>query len=119
VVDVFAAYCGPCGPRLKALQALSLRHAQARFAGVSVDEVPDLAHRQTQRFGVTFPVIHDLGRSLSGRLRVRELPITFIVNKRGTIVWVGGPSHTDAQVEQAVVAALNGRLELASKEPTK
>lgn len=119
VVDVFAAYCAPCGPRLEALQALGARHPQARIAGVSVDELPSLAHRQTQRYGVTFPVVHDPARTLSGRLRVRELPITFIVNKAGTVVWVGGPSHTGAQVEEAVVAALNGRLDLLGKEPTK
>ena len=42
-----------------------------------------------ERHKLTFPVVHDEGRVLAGRLRLTELPATVIADKRGLVRWVG------------------------------
>jgi hypothetical protein len=41
------------------------------------------------RHTVTFPVVHDVGQVLAGRLRQTELPATVVADKTGTVRWVG------------------------------
>jgi len=104
VVDFFAAYCRPCQRKLPALEALHRRQPGLAIVGVSLDDDGDAALKSVTRHHLTFPVIHDTGNVLAGRLRVTELPISFVVDGTGRIRWVGGPDQPDDALDRAVAA---------------
>ena len=107
VIDFFAAYWRPCQRKLPALEALYRRQPQLAIVGVSLDETGDAARKSVTRHHLTFPIVHDAGNVLAGRLRVTELPISFVVDGEGRIRWVGGPDQPDDALVRAV-AALTG-----------
>ena len=104
VVDFFAAYCRPCQRKLPALEALHRRQPALAIVGVSLDDTGAAARKSLTRHHLTFPVVHDAGNVLAGRLRVTELPISFVVDGGGRIRWVGGPDQPDDALERAVAA---------------
>ena len=104
VIDFFAAYCRPCQRKLPELEALHRRQPGLSIVGVSLDETGDAARKSVTRHHLTFPVIHDTGNVLAGRLRVTELPISFVVDGNGRIRWVGGPDQPDDALARAVAA---------------
>jgi len=104
VVDFFATYCQPCQRKLPALEALHRRQPGLSIVGVSLDETGDAALKSVARHHLTFPVVHDSGNVLAGRLRVTELPISFVVDGQGRIRWVGGPDQPDDALARVVAA---------------
>ena len=104
VVDFFAAYCKPCQRTLPALEALHRRQPGVTIVGVSLDDTPDNAWKSVRRHRLTFPVIHDAGNVLAGRMRVTELPMSFVVDGGGRVRWVGGPDQPDDALERAIAA---------------
>jgi cytochrome c biogenesis protein CcmG/thiol:disulfide interchange protein DsbE len=102
VVDFFAAYCKPCQRTLPALEALHRKQPGLTIVGVSLDDTPDNAWKSVRRHRLTFPVVHDAGNVLAGRLRVTELPISFVVDGSGRVRWVGGPDQPDDALERAI-----------------
>jgi len=104
VVDFFAAYCKPCQRALPALEALHRRQPGLTIVGVSLDDTPDNAWKSVRRHRLTFPVIHDAGNVLAGRMRVTELPISFVIDRGGRVRWVGGPDQPDDALERAIAA---------------
>jgi hypothetical protein len=53
-------------------------------------------------------VVLDRGNVLAGRFRVNEIPVTFVVDAEGTVQWVGGPSHSETDLERAVASFATG-----------
>ena len=104
VIDFFAAYCRPCQRKLPALEALHRREPKLSIVGVSLDETGDAARKSVMKHHLTFPVVHDAGNVLAGRLRVTELPVSFVVDGQGRIRWVGGPDQPDDALARAVAA---------------
>lgn len=105
VVKFFADYCEPCKRTLPEAQRLSERYDDVVFIGVSEDERQDTAVALVRTYGLTFPVVLDRGNVLSGRFRVTELPIAFVVDPRGNVSWVGGPEQGEKALEKAIRAA--------------
>lgn len=108
VVKFFAEYCEPCKRTLPEAQRLHERYDDVTFIGVSEDERQADAAALVQSYGLTFPVVLDRGNVLSGRFRVHELPIAFVVSPTGTVQWVGGPEQGDDALERAIQAARRG-----------
>ena len=102
VVDFFAAYCKPCQRTLPMLEALHRKQPGLTIVGVSLDDTPDNAWKSVRRHRLTFPVVHDAGNVLAGRMRVTELPISFVVDASGRVRWVGGPDQPDDALERAI-----------------
>jgi peroxiredoxin len=105
VVKFFAEYCAPCKKTLPAAQALSRAHPEVAFIGVSEDEHASTAMELTQRYALSFPVIHDSGQVLSGRFRVNEMPATFVAGRDGVVRWVGGENQSEGALGEAIEAA--------------
>lgn len=104
VIDFFAAYCRPCQRKLPALEAMHRQQPGLSIVGISLDETGAAARKSVARHHLTFPVVHDAGNVLAGRLRVTELPISFVVDRQGRIRWVGGPDQPDDALARAVAA---------------
>ena len=101
VIELFAQYCEPCKRTLPALVAFAKEHPEVSVVGLGQDERESDVRAMVTSFGVGFPVIHDRGNVLAGRLRVRELPAVLVANAAGKIVWVhtgdaGGPVDLEA-----------------------
>ncbi len=105
LVKFFADYCAPCKESLPAAERVHEAYPEVSFLGVDEDESLETAHAVVERFGVTFPVVHDAGNVLSGRFRVSTLPMTFLCDATGVIRWVGGAAQTEDDLRQAVEAA--------------
>jgi thiol-disulfide isomerase/thioredoxin len=105
VVDFFSEYCAPCQRTLPELQAWHRRNADVMVVGIALDEELQDAIDQVSRYGLTFPVIHDSGGVLGGRFRVSTMPITFVADATGRLVWAGGGEGGVAALDLAVEAA--------------
>lgn len=104
VVKFFAQYCEPCMQTLPAAQRLAKAYPDVRFVGVSLDESVRDAQALVERFGLTFPVVHDRAGVVRGRMRVTVIPATLVADAAGTVRWVGGPEQTEGQLRQAIEA---------------
>jgi cytochrome c biogenesis protein CcmG, thiol:disulfide interchange protein DsbE len=94
VLEFFAQYCVPCRTAMPAAQAAHQERPAAMFVGVSEDDTADTAANVARSFGVTFPIIHDQGKALAGRLRVSDLPATIVIDASGVVRWVGAEMST-------------------------
>jgi cytochrome c biogenesis protein CcmG/thiol:disulfide interchange protein DsbE len=105
VVEFFAKYCKPCEKALPATASLSRELGGVAFVGVSEDEHALEADTLAKRHNVTFPVVHDAGNVIAGRFRVSEMPATFVIDRAGTVRWVGSAEHTTEDLRQAISEA--------------
>jgi thiol-disulfide isomerase/thioredoxin len=105
LVKFFAEYCAPCKETLPAVERIAERHPGVQFVGIDEDESAETARSLVQRFGLSFPVIHDEGNVLSGRFRVQTLPMTFVVDATGIVRWVGDEKQVEDDLRRAVSAA--------------
>lgn len=105
LVKFFADYCVPCRETLPAAQRIHAAHPDVAFVGIDEDETAETAQSLAQRYGLTFPVVHDEGNVLSGRFRVSSLPMTFVADRTGVVRWVGAEGQTEGDLESAVEAA--------------
>lgn len=104
VVKFFAKYCEPCKRTLPAVEKIHKDRPDVAVIGVAEDEHESDTRELCAQFGLTFPVVHDVGNALAGRFRVTEMPATFVVDRAGSVRWVGGPTVTEAELEQAIDA---------------
>jgi peroxiredoxin len=70
--------------------------------GIAEDEHASDAREMIQRYRLTFPVVHDASNVLAGRFRVRELPVTFLIDKNGVVRFVAGPNHDEQDLVRAI-----------------
>ena len=104
VVKFFAQYCEPCKRTLPAAQALAAERSDVLVIGIAEDEDESVVRQLVATYGLTFPVIHDRGRVLSGRFRVVDIPMSFVAGLDRQLRWVGGPGQGPSDLEQAVDA---------------
>lgn len=102
VVKFFAKYCEPCKRTLPRAEALHKNRSDIQFIGISEDESENDAREVQGLYGLTFPIILDRGNVLSGRFRVRDMPITFVISPDGMVKWVGGPDQSEDDLQRAL-----------------
>jgi cytochrome c biogenesis protein CcmG, thiol:disulfide interchange protein DsbE len=105
VVKFFAKYCEPCKRSLPWFQKFAAEHRDVAVLGIAEDERESDVRDVATAYGLTFPIVHDTGNALSGRFRVSDMPITFVIDRKGRIRWVGGPDQTENDLEAAVSAS--------------
>jgi cytochrome c biogenesis protein CcmG, thiol:disulfide interchange protein DsbE len=91
VVDFWASWCPGCQESLPALDALyrDKREAGLRVVGVSVDKRRDDAMAMAASLHASFPIVVDEDARLLGQYRVAQVPLTFVVDREGTVRWIG------------------------------
>ena len=102
VVKFVAKYCEPCIRTLPAIEKLHAKHPEIVIVGVSEDERESEARELVATYKLTFPVVHDNQQVLAARYRVRDHPVTYVLDGRGNVAWVGGPSMTEADLVAAI-----------------
>jgi peroxiredoxin len=106
VLEFFAAYCVPCRAAMPAAEAAHRERPAALFVGVSEDDTAETAASVAKSFGVTFPVVHDQGKVLAGRLRVSDLPATVVIDATGVVRWVGADASTSEELARVIDSVL-------------
>lgn len=94
MLEFFAQYCVPCRTAMPAAEAAHRERSDALFVGISEDDTADVAANVAKSLGVTFPIVHDQGKALAGRLRVSDLPATIVLDRAGVVRWVGAEAST-------------------------
>jgi cytochrome c biogenesis protein CcmG, thiol:disulfide interchange protein DsbE len=91
VVDFWASWCQGCQESLPALDALyrDKRGEGLSVIGVSVDERRDDAYAMAQSLHASFPIVVDEDARLASSYGVAQVPLTFVVDRSGTVRWVG------------------------------
>ncbi len=104
VVKFVAKYCEPCMKTLPAIEKLHAKHPEIEIIAVSEDEREADARELVKTFGLTFPMVHDSQQVLAARYRVHDLPVTYILDGKGTVTWVGGPEKSESDLVAAIEA---------------
>ena len=104
LVKFFAQYCEPCKTSLPAAERVHQDHPEVRFVGIDEDESSETARAVVQQYGLTFTVLHDSSKALSGRFHVSNMPMTFVADASGMVRWVGAEEQTEDSLRRAVEA---------------
>ena len=105
VVKFVAKYCEPCTRTLPAIEKLHAKHPEILIVGVSEDERESEARELVATYRLTFPIVHDTQQVLAARYRVRDLPVTYVLDGHGNVAWVGGPEKSESDLVAAIEAA--------------
>jgi thiol-disulfide isomerase/thioredoxin len=97
LLDMWATWCQPCVTALPELDALyrELRGGGLAVVGISIDEGDQgvrKARKLAEKRGVSYPVLYDQGAQPAWEaLKVKALPMMFLVDAEGRIVdqWSG------------------------------
>jgi peroxiredoxin len=97
IVNLWASWCLPCRAEMPEIRDVYAANRDRGLVVLAVnstiqdDEVE--ARAFVQEFGLTFPVLLDREDLVGRRYRLRALPTTFFIDRRGIIrtVIVGGP----------------------------
>lgn len=88
VLNVWASWCDPCRAEAPVLQDLQ-RRLRASGSGTVLGVTYDDNRRDSQAFarqyGLTFPIVRDVGKRLSTRLGTRAIPETFVIDPQGRV----------------------------------
>lgn len=104
VIDFWASWCEPCQQSMPALNDLyqSYKRDGVLVIGVSVDVSASEAEYAARRLGAGFPIVVDPG--LGAAYGVSRIPLTFVVDRSGTVRWAG---RDPGSAKQAALYLLN------------
>jgi cytochrome c biogenesis protein CcmG/thiol:disulfide interchange protein DsbE len=101
VVNIWAAWCGPCREELPVLQRLALdMGTQVAFLGVDLKDDRESAARLLRRFPLPYPSYEDPDGRIYNAERLQGVPSTLFYDRRGRRTFVHqGPYFEAADLE--------------------
>ena len=119
LVNVWATWCPPCVDEMPSLQRLYDAFDDEDFVvlAVSVDSAPGEVNSTgreggdigafAERFGLTFPILHNPGAEIQRIYQTTGVPESFVIGRDGVIYKkVAGPTEWDAPANQELVRRL-------------
>lgn len=113
-LDFWASWCGPCRQSLPWMERLrrDLRPLGLEVIAVNVDEDPAEARRFLKRYPVSFPVIGDARGAIATRYDVRDMPSSYLIDRKGVV------RHVHRGFNRDDTAGLRARVEaLLAEQP--
>lgn len=93
VLNFWASWCAPCFEEAADLERAWRRYMgdDVMFIGVDIQDVDESARAYLEEFDITYPNGHDDDGRITVDYGVIGIPVTFFVNRSGTIErrWVG------------------------------
>jgi cytochrome c biogenesis protein CcmG/thiol:disulfide interchange protein DsbE len=110
VVNFWASWCVPCRDEAPAFQAAWERWREAGVVvlGVNAQDFASDARSFIDRYGVTYPNVHDGEGSTLGDYGVTGFPETAFLDAEGRIVVFEQGPVDEADIEAGIRAALDG-----------
>lgn len=110
LLDFWATYCHPCHEMAVVFQKLHLKHRSEglEVVGVNIDTYTEHVAESVEEWGMGYTVVLDPGRKTAAAYGVRILPVTFLLDRDGTVrrKWSGYRPDTAAEIRAEVGAAL-------------
>lgn len=87
IINVWASWCGPCRQEMASLERLSRLRGGKQFTviGISTDDYPDAAKAFLKTANTTFSHYIDSKLFLENMLGADRLPLTLLVDAKGTV----------------------------------
>ncbi len=108
LLNFWASWCVPCREEQPVLEKLwrQYRDKGVVFLGVDYVDTEPVALDYLKEFQVTYPNGPDLGTRISSKYRIQGVPESFLIDRKGNIVW-----FKIAPVQEAeLIARLNEAL---------
>jgi len=109
VVNFFASWCPPCATEEPNLVRFAFEQRQsatpATLLSIDIDDTTAGARRFVAEWGIGWPALPDRAGELANAFGVGAPPMTFFVDRRGTIVAVLAGPATYAQLVAGVAVA--------------
>jgi cytochrome c biogenesis protein CcmG/thiol:disulfide interchange protein DsbE len=108
VLNFWASWCEPCKEEAPMLEEAWRRHRERGLVvlGVNAQDYGDDARDFVERYGLTYPIVHDGPGSSLGRYGLTGFPETWWIDRQGRLVrYVQGEftqEQLDANVERAL-----------------
>jgi cytochrome c biogenesis protein CcmG, thiol:disulfide interchange protein DsbE len=111
LLNVFATWCPNCQEETPALETLSKKTASMPVDVVGIDQEEDVSTVGdfVQHYGLTYPIFIDNESVTHGRMGVRFIPTSFLIDSHGVIRARITGALTLAQMEQLVNETLHAR----------
>ena len=110
MINFWATWCPPCVREMPAMQRLyqEFRAKGFEIVAISLDQGnPDDVRDFVQKLSLTYPVVLDAEQKTKGLYRVRALPTTFLVDRKGRVVaWGMGAREWDGEAAKALIGHL-------------
>lgn len=120
IVDFWASYCDPCKKALPHMEELHQADNNVQVIAINIDNPrlkrKAIAYVKSQKF--TFTSLYDSDAKVADKMKVTEIPYTFLLDKQGNILFEFSSGKADAhEVLQAEIAkALKTAENLEIKE---
>ncbi len=87
LLNFWASWCAPCREELPALEKLYQQYQSDRFEviGINIDKKKKNAAKYTDRFDLSFVVLHDPDAEIIQQYPGRAMPISYLIDPEGII----------------------------------
>ncbi len=100
VVNFWATWCGPCRLEMPELVQAAQSDDDLVILAVNVQESLEQVEPFAQEFDMTMPVVLDSDGTIRGRFGVRGLPMTFFIDRNGTVASIFAGPLTPAMLQE-------------------
>jgi cytochrome c biogenesis protein CcmG, thiol:disulfide interchange protein DsbE len=111
ILNFWASWCEPCkeeGPMLQAAWEEN-RDTGLVVLGVNARDFKSDARRFVERYGLTFPILHDARGSSLGRYGLQAFPETWWIDRNGRLVAYSQGQFTQGELERNIELALEAK----------
>ena len=116
IVDFWASYCDPCKKALPHMEELHLADNNVEVIAINIDnprlERKAMAYVKSHKFN--FTTLYDSDAKVADKMRVTEIPYTFLLNNKGEIIFEFSSGKADAP--EVLQAEIDKALNLMPKE---
>lgn len=88
MLNFWATYCEPCEEEMPYMESLYPEYKEKgiEIVAVSVDATELVIHNFTDRYDLSFPILHDKRSTVLDHYGVRPLPTTYFIDENGIVV---------------------------------
>ena len=88
LVNFWATWCGPCRVEMPSMEIVyqDLKEQGFEILAISSDPQGSIVTRPfVESKSLTFPILHDLDYRVSGTYGIRTLPMSYLIDRQGTL----------------------------------